>query len=219
MNYQEIIRELIEDAEQDRTRIERREQTLRALLSALGGSGNGESPATSELSTEIVVIVAAQTAYAFYHRHAAYVCQPYRRFNRSGITHLGFYSNTKIWPEIPLIEDRRQAVGWTYENAERLRATGDDADAKLANVIEGSLRSHERNEGDEHDVFLLTPADDTSGTLTLPQPIEHYTSRHNWSAWTRKHRYVLLEALRTLPETTDDLEAAQHEIELRLRLP
>ena len=52
----------------------------------------------------------------------------------------------------------------------------------------------------------------------LPQRIDHDTWKHSGAAYTRKHRYVFFEAFETLPRTTDELDAAQHEIEVRRRL-
>jgi hypothetical protein len=212
----ELIDELLGEAEEDRRRIERRQNVLRALRDA--GAETGQ-PLRTNGYTGTAAIVAARVAYGFYLRNGAYVCQPNRAFKRSDLTHLAFYSDTAIQPEVPMIIERRQNVEWTFTNVVQLQESNDALDLRLAELIETSLRTRDQGlrEDEHHDVFLLT-LPDAAETLLLPQRIVHHTSKHNGAAYTRKHRYVYVEALETAPTTTDELDAAQHEIEVRRRL-
>jgi hypothetical protein len=164
------------------------------------GLRNVSSPARD------VVIVPANSAYGFYHRHSAYVCQAWRAF-RENVTHLGFYTRGTIQPEIPNILARRNNVEFTEANADRLRATGDPTDAAIADLILRTLGFHDRVRGDFHDVFLLTPPADKR-TVVLPHSISHDTKGRG-SAWVQRQRYVLLENLRNAPKTTLELEALE----------
>jgi hypothetical protein len=217
MPQTELIDQLLGEAEDDRRRIERRESVLRALRDAVSGATRAPLNANGESGT--AAIVAARVAYGFYLRNGAYVCQPFRAFNRDDLTHIGFYADGAIQAEIPEIVERRQNVEWTFANAAQLRETGDVLDLRLAELIEQSLRTRDQGlqEGEHHDVFLLTRAEEPE-TFVLPQRIVHHTWKHSGSPYTRKHRYVYLEALETSPADTDELDAAQHEIDVRRRL-
>lgn len=153
-----------------------------------------------------VVVVPANTAYGFYHRHHAYVCQAWRAF-RDDLTHLGFYTRGAVQAEIPRILARRQNVEFTEASAELLRATEDSIDGAVADLILRTLGFHDRVRGDFHDVFLLTPPDDRE-TVVLPHSISHDTKGRG-SAWVQRQRYVSLANLRRAPKTTAELEALE----------
>ena len=215
-----VMQQLVRNLDQERRNLDERDYLLRALSEALSPKPSA-TPPTNGSSFETAAIVAARSAYGFYIRHGAYVCQPYRTFRDEHLTHLGFYCDSSIQPEIPKIIARRQGVNWTPGNAAQLRSTGKTVDAQIADLIESTIASRERDESDKHDVFLLTPHDhlaDGDALLVLPKPIAHDNRKHNYSAWTRKHRYVYLDVLRDHPATTDELNTAQHEAELRHRM-
>jgi hypothetical protein len=164
------------------------------------GNGDGSSAARD------VVIVPANTAYGFYHRHHAYVCQAWRAF-RENVTHLGFYTRGALQAEVPRILARRQNVEFTEGNADRLRATGDATNVAVADLILRTLGFHDRVRGDLQDVFLLTPPDDRQTTV-LPHAISHDTKGRG-SAWVQRQRYVSLANLRRAPKTTAELETLE----------
>lgn len=154
------------------------------------------------LGRQDVVVVAAGTAYDFYQRWSAYVCQAGRAF-RPGINRMGFYRKLRIEREFPTILMSRDDVPFTYEHAAELRNTGDPLNAALAELITSTLVEGSRNEGDVHQAFLLARPDDGKRTLSLTQPIEHGGP----GAWTMGQRYVYSDALQTEPKTTVELAA------------
>jgi hypothetical protein len=158
------------------------------------------------LDTADVVIVAARLAYPEYSQHNAYVCQPNRSF-REGLTHLGFYTDSAIRPEVPRIRWREEAVPFTKTEADRRRG-GNEFDKRIAELIDTLPRVSSRQEGSEYQVFLLS-APDSPDTVRLQAPIvnDQRSAAGQLVAWTMGQRYVSLEALRR-PETrsTSDLD-------------
>lgn len=159
------------------------------------------------------VIVAAASAYPAYERASAYVCQPDRRF-RKGITHLGFYAEGEIKPEVARILHHwgsESPILFTRDNAEALRSSGGVPEAALADVIEAFLdMPQERDrEGLEWQVFVLSGRA-AKDTVRLTHPIKNTTrtrdGRRPW-AWTLAQRYAHLDALRAGPKTTSALDA------------
>jgi hypothetical protein len=146
------------------------------------------------VDSDDVVIVAARFAYPEYLKRGVYVCQAERAF-RDGLTHLGFYAEGAIQPEVPRIRHREDLVSFTQEEVARRRA-GPDADRLIADVIAVDLAEGTREEGKQYQVFLLSSPEE-SDTALLGQPIVNDTltdSGRPW-AWTLGQRYVSLAGL------------------------
>jgi hypothetical protein len=178
-------------------------------IQALLGEPEVDERARSATVIGLVVIVAAgRVALEDYDRHAAYICQADRSF-RGDVVRLGFYSNKQVHPAIARIQERRVGVEFTRGHLAELRASGVEADRRVAAIIEEVLADphHARRRSDttfpRFDVFLLSAKDDPE-TLLLPQPILHSTSGPG-TAWVQKQRYVSEESLRRGPRTTDDI--------------
>lgn len=159
------------------------------------------------LDHDDTVIVAAGTGYEEYLAHSTYVCQPGRSF-RKGLTNFGFYAGGSIRPELPRILYREDNVAFTTEEIER-RAAGAAEDQRVADVINAFLSSGLRQEGEPHQVFLLSPPDGPD-TVQRASPIQNdlKTAAGKTRAWTQQQRYVPLERLISDEvSTTSDLEA------------
>jgi hypothetical protein len=178
---------------------ERTEFLLRELQSLIRVEGL--------LPSKDVVIVAAREAYPEYQEVSAYVCQPGRAF-AGGITHLGFYAQGAIRPEIARIVYREDNVTFSSQEADARADSGSDHDQQMADVIRRLLDDGPRTEGNAYQVFLLSGPDEP-GTVKLPQAIVNTTkaaSGRSW-AWTLGQRYTSLESLLTHPATTTELDA------------
>ncbi|MFI7217745.1 hypothetical protein [Micromonospora maritima] len=143
------------------------------------------------------VVVPARNAWGLYRSVRAYVCQAGRSFQP--VEHLAFYSQRQIHPEIPKILFRLDNVDWTIGEINRLRATGNNRDADLADIIEVS-RKHGWTEGRYQVLGLTAPG--SAGHLTLPAPIPHQ-GRGRGSAFTQGQRYVVRDRLRRARSTAD----------------
>lgn len=158
------------------------------------------APEIAKVPPADTVVVAAGQAFDYYRRNSAYVCQQGRSFRE--VERIGFYRKRAIQRHVPRIVLRRDSVPFTRDEVSRLRATGDEYDRRIADLIEEAFveeGKNARHEGTPYQVFLLTGPDD-SETIQI-QPITHAGK----SAWTMGQRYVasaqLLKAV-----TTEDLE-------------
>jgi len=143
------------------------------------------------------LVVAAGAAWDYYSRHSAYVCQSGRSFR--DCERIAFYRRKRVEPLVPTILARRDDIPFTPDSVAALRATGDEMDAKIADVIVTSVAEGSRSHGAIHQVFVLSAPDDPL-TLRLTAPIVHEGS----TAWTMGQRYASSSALR-LARTTADL--------------
>lgn len=144
------------------------------------------------------VIVAARHARIDYEVFGTYICQPNRSF-REGIRYLGFYTQKRIDSAFPAIVERRRAVPFTRETVERLGSSANERDVQVARIIEQVVGrvGDGRKEGEQYQIFLL---DDQAG-FRLAAPIQHVGS----SAWSQSQRYTSSEALKSAPQTTEEL--------------
>ncbi len=97
------------------------------------------------------VVVPAKHAWSFYETCRAYVCQSGQAFRP--IARMAFYVDREIKAEIPAVLHRRDNVEWTPEEANRLRASPDRFDRKIANVIDSSVATLADG---RYQIFLLT---------------------------------------------------------------
>jgi len=140
-----------------RSPCERTEFLLRELQALFRANGL--------LDAADVVVVAAREAYLEYLRTSAYVCQSGRTFTE-GLTHLGFYADRAIQPEIARIRHRMDALVFSEERAERLAIGEDPRGDELADLIRTLLAESTRAAGEPYQVFLLSsPTDPDTGTF------------------------------------------------------
>ncbi|WP_167043546.1 hypothetical protein [Salinibacterium sp. ZJ454] len=161
-----------------------------------------------------VVIVAARSAYPEYCETAAYICQPDRYF-REDVTHLGFYAESQIRPEIAEIQYVEESVIFTMDEA-RERMTSVHADVvRVGELIERSLRLGIRTEGEAYKIMLLSSATD-SATVLLARPVQNdkRTSTGKSWGWTLSQRYLPLSTLRRGPQFTSELASDDEEDQL-----
>lgn len=151
---------------------------------------------------DVLVVAAGRAAAREYYEFGAYVCQPGRSFR--DVDRMGFYRQRRLEPHFPRIRYRVDHVEFSRANAERLRMSGAPLDRDVAELIEAMLDQGRRPEGEQFQVFLLTPPD-ASDTLVLDEPIRH-TDVGRGSAWTQGMRYTSESSLRAGPRTTDDLD-------------
>jgi hypothetical protein len=154
------------------------------------------------LTDDDTVIVAAHRAWPFYQSAPAYVCQPNRAF-KEGLTHLGFYADGAIQPLVARIRHHYAAVTFTLENVVKLRTEGEHG---LADLIDTFITRGTYEEGESHDVFLLSPPS-SEETVKLDQPVlnDSKTSSGQTWAWTLNQRYTSLDRLRGNPKFTSEL--------------
>jgi hypothetical protein len=119
---------------------------------------------------------------------------------------MAFYRRKRIEPLVPAILARRDGVAFAMDNAASLRATGDAIDARIADVIERSLREGSRSDGAVHQVFVLSASSD-SRTLALAAPIVH----EGTSAWTMGQRYASSDSLIGARTTADLVDGSPRE--------
>ena len=153
--------------------------------------------------SNILIVAATGWAYRAWHIYGAYICQAGRSF-RGDVSRIGFYAHGAIQREFPAIQGHRDHVPKTRDTVESWLTTGDPVDARFAAVV-GLLLLDGRYEDGESQIFLLSPPHSPE-TLVIPQPI-HNARKGYGSAWTQGHRYATETAIRSEPETTEDLNA------------
>ncbi|WP_226337430.1 hypothetical protein [Arthrobacter sp. UM1] len=155
-----------------------------------------------------------------------YVCQPGRFFRDT--SHLGFYRDREVMPEVPAILHVQDDVEWTQENADRLSGSEDRTLRKIGRFISWTFGDGARygwdaqftGEADQRDTASGSDSPRPSGRagrlqvfvlsgpahpkhITLPAPIRH-TATGRGSAFTRRQRYVASHRLLTAT-TTEEL--------------
>ncbi|MGV9860932.1 hypothetical protein ACWDTD_20085 [Gordonia sp. NPDC003425] len=158
------------------------------------------------LDRDNVVVVAARWAYPEYLANSVYICQPGRSF-KSGVSHMAFYAESEIKPEVARILDRRDQVVFSRTNAEALSASSEEFDKEVGRQIIRSLNSEIRAEDQPHQIFLLTAAK-SSDTIRLGHPIVNDATDKAGKpcAWTFEQRYTRTASLRQEPTTTSGLK-------------
>ena len=170
------------------------------------------APALFPSAIEDTVIVAARAAYGEYLASAAYVCQP-ERFFRDEVTHMGFYANQEIKPEIAEILYVEESVIFTEAEATaRLDSTHADV-RRVGELIQEQLRQGTRESGQAYKVVLLSPATNTQ-TLMLAHAVRNdkVTATGKPWGWTLGQRYTSRSALGRGPLLTSQLDSVGDEI-------
>lgn len=160
----------------------------------------GERPAAAE---SMAVVVPASDAWPFYQDHAAYVCQPGRYFRQ--VSHVAFYADGAIQPEIPKVVQVLDHVAWTAEEIGRRFTTHTTEDERIGRIISAA---RERGwDGDEYQLILLTSPGEAGrrdGHVSLATPVPN-TRRGRGTAWVRRQRYASVAAI-TAATTLSDLD-------------
>jgi hypothetical protein len=146
----------------------------------------------------LAVIVPAARAWPLYQRTGAYVCQPGRFFQQ--ISHLAFYTDGEIKPEVAQVLERRDGVPWAATEIARLKSTRDPRDDALAAIIRAA-RAAGWDEFDTYQVFFLSrPGEPGHVTLSAPLP---NTRSGRGSAYVQRQRYARVDDLRRAVTTAD----------------
>lgn len=153
----------------------------------------------------VVVGASAEVAVQMYERVAAYVCPSDRSF--ASVRYMGFYSNKRVEPHFPKIEDIIVPARWNREEADRLKKSTDETDVRLGKIMSYGLK-HDWPAGQQWQVFLLS---DKNSSETLKRagnaPIVH-TKTGRGSAFVQNKRYLARTALMGAT-TTDQLDAGK----------
>ena len=158
------------------------------------------------LDRDDVVAVAARWAYPEYLANSVYICQPGRAF-KSGVSHMAFYANGEIKPEIAKILHKRDQVEFSREHAESLSQSTNEIDREIGLQIERSLNEEIRGEDLPRQVFVLSSASSPE-TIKLGHAIANDTvdKGGQMCAWTFGQRYTRLSSLKKEPATTSQLK-------------
>jgi hypothetical protein len=148
------------------------------------------------IAIDDTVVVPARYAWPLYEECRAYICQAGRAFR--AIDRVAFYADREIKRDIPAVIHRRDNVEWTSEESERLRASSDRHDRKIADVI---VKSEEIWTDGRYQIFLLTsPGDPKHRQLNVA--LSH-DGNGRGSAFVQRQRYVSLHSLETAATTAD----------------
>ena len=127
----------------------------------------------------------------------------------SGLTHVGFYYDAEIQPEVPRVLADYPGLLYAASTAQQLRSTGKSLDARAAELIEHSTRLDDELAGTTHRLLILSD-ERSPDTLVLENPIENTKQKAGRPlAWTVAPRVVRFTSLLAQPTTTDELDATE----------
>jgi hypothetical protein len=167
---------------------ERESFLLRELLNMLANDGLLEDP------SDLVLVVAASSAWPIYQKLSAYICQEGRSFQPA--THLAFYSSGEIHPYVPMIINSVDSFVFNDSGLAELEGELQGMAAELLNLVRNSEPEYLDA---THKVLFLTSLTDPR-THRLANPV-----RHSGHAFTYGHRYVSFKKLQTNPIKTSEL--------------
>ena len=183
----DAIEEILKD--DDAPPSEREAFLLREFVSLLTQEKLVSSP------EDLVLVVAAHLAWPDYKVLHAYICQPKRSFQPAA--HLAFYSEGKIQPLVPRVEETIEAIALEEDQIKSLRAEVRGLAKELIQRI--PAHSPDRRGNTAKVLFLSAP--DSDETVNLDSEIDNDLP----APFTYGHRYVYLNALRGNPKTTREL--------------
>lgn len=156
---------------------------------------------------ERVLVVSQNYGHAEYLRSNVFVGEPGRGLS-SDIRYVAFYENGVIREEVPKVLGRYDDLVFTTDLAERLNASSEEADTRVAKFISDELEAGRRAPGDVRQVFILSTAEDQD-TIRLAAPIANtkLSPKGRPMAWVVRHKLTWSEALRSGATTTDELDA------------
>ncbi len=165
-----------------------------------------DEPAETDVD-ERVLVVSQNYGHAEYMRSHVYVGESGRGLSPD-IRYLAFYENGEIRSEVPKVLARHDDLVFDEALIERLAASPNAADQKLASYMSDELETGRRAPGDTRQVFLLTPSDDEA-TLSLKSPIKNtkLSPKGRPMAWVVRHKLTWKHALTGGATTTDELDA------------
>lgn len=152
-----------------------------------------------------VVVPVKEESLKLYSELGVYVCQPNRSFRSA--SHLGFYNNRRLLPNLAKIIKTMDNVSWAPEEIEKHKSMHTEEGDKLAEIIKRA-RSLGWDKFDEYQIFFLSRESDANseqvGHIALESAL--FTSkRGRGSAWVRKQRYVMIDQIREAT-SLDDLD-------------
>ena len=145
----------------------------------------------------VIIGASADEAVAMYEGASAYVCSADRSF--ATVEFMGFYRSKKIEPYFPRIDEIVVPTRWNRDEARRLKATGNERDARVARAMLFGLRRG-LSAGGHYQVFLLSERK-AADTRTVAAPIIHHKSGKG-SAYVQNKRYLPLAALLAATDTS-----------------
>jgi hypothetical protein len=169
------------------------------------------APVEKERIQGAVLVVANKLDYARYTSMGALIIDVDQQV-APGVTHVAFYVDGAIKATIPKVEADYPGLLFSNSTAEQLRATGRAHDARVADLIEESLRVEDVLGHVTHRLLLLSRPDDLL-TMTLEHPIKNTKQRNGKPlAWTVGPKVVPLAAIAEQPRTTEELEKLETEL-------
>lgn len=152
---------------------------------------------------EKVCVFGGLSAWPFYRRTAAYVCQP-NRFYQADTARIAFYSQRTIFGAAPLILEVFPEESLDDETIAGYCLSVDPTTRHLGLAMAAALEDEGREDWVVQ-VMLLSAIDDPR-TVTF-DPIHH----EGRGPWTRRQRYTRLDQLTSAKTTTDLGEANDEE--------
>ena len=149
----------------------------------------------------IAVIVSGSKAWPFYEQYGAYICAPGRYFRK--VSHVGFYADSAVQPEVPKVLERIDSVDWVPEEIGRRMSSGTERDRQIAEIIKNGRAFGWTD--DSYQVFLLTqPGTEgqSRGHVTLDGPLRRVRTGRG-SAWVRRQRYAAVARLQSVDSLGD----------------
>lgn len=164
---------------------------------------NNEGLLSEDFSNRVLVVPASR-ALGFYKKHKAYVCQPFRSFQKS--SYLAFYKENRIYNEVPKILGYVENINLKtadYDNLEvvTLQGSRDEIIRRLK-----LLKEHVAQQDHEgfNKVFILSENED-QGTVVLEEDIKNnkQSGSGRRTAFVQGQRYVDIQKMKSAKTTTD----------------
>ncbi|SER71229.1 Abi-like protein [Corynebacterium cystitidis DSM 20524] len=154
-----------------------------------------ERPAST--ITMDTVIVPANDAWPFYQQSHAFICQAGRFFQN--VTHMAFYADREVKPDIPRIKKRYDNLLWNTTEATRLQSSNVREERQLGKVMQDGLTGGLWTEG-RYQVFMLSA--NGPDHVSIKTPLLN-TRKGKSSAFVRKQRYTSIQKIRYADDVWD----------------
>ncbi|KAA3640807.1 MAG: hypothetical protein DWP92_02360, partial [Armatimonadetes bacterium] len=179
------------------------ESTVEALIQ----DAPDTDPATST-GDEAVLILTGKLDYARYQTQGVVVLDTSVGL-ADNVSHIGFYADGEIKPEIPAIQQHYSSIRFDDVVVAQLRATGRQGDSEVASLIAQSLKIDDDLAGTTRQLIRLADPSDPA-SIAMGAPIAN-TKESNGRplAWTIAPRIVRLSSLKGAPATTGELDKAE----------
>jgi hypothetical protein len=153
-----------------------------------------------------VLVVDSRLDYARFQAHGSVVFDPTRVLD-DDVTHVAFYADAAIRPEVALLLADYRSLLVQPETANQLQESGRPSDVRAAEIVRQVLLRDDALLDRTVRLLLLSRADDPE-TVVLPQPVQNDRQfKDRPLAWTVGPRFTRFDALASGPATTSELEA------------